>query len=211
MNLERTQLRDFMCGSLLGDGSLYIPKGMVNAVYREGHSKKQKEYILWKRRVLERNLDVRFLYSESPHPIYDSLTCRIDSTSSLFFTKLHRTFYDANGVKLIPKWYVERYFGKIGLAVFFMDDGSVEWRNGRVKQCDFSTYCFEEGDVIWFCEFLHKRFGIFANPSLNKKRHRIRLYGESARILIDIIRPVVFKVPCMTYKVDYEVYASNRY
>ena len=46
-------VKQVLLGSLLGDGSLEINKGGKNAFYREIHSSKQKDYLLWKNQFLK--------------------------------------------------------------------------------------------------------------------------------------------------------------
>src|SRR3989344_7224924 len=62
MNNQKMELEEFnidedvkqvLLGSLLGDGSLQIQKEGKNAFYREIHSSKQKEYLLWKNQFLK--------------------------------------------------------------------------------------------------------------------------------------------------------------
>ncbi|MEK6881088.1 MAG: hypothetical protein AABY22_15825, partial [Nanoarchaeota archaeon] len=48
-----------LLGSLLGDGSLRNLKKRKNTLYIENHSLKQKEYLLWKRDILDNFLKTK--------------------------------------------------------------------------------------------------------------------------------------------------------
>lgn len=206
MNLNNIQLKDFMCGCLLGDG--FLRKQYQNATFGEGHSKKQKEYLLWKKDIIEHNLDTELKYNEYPHKIYNSITCRIDSRVHKYFTKLYNIFYQ-NNKKIIPIDFVEKYLNEIGLAVLYMDDGCTSWRKqyGTISMCEISTQSFTKEEVEEFQRILIKKFNIYSTIS-NNRGYRIRIYGENARNLIKIIKPIVYKIPCMRYKVDFNDYMN---
>ena len=45
-------VKQVLLGSLLGDGYLSLNKNAINAHYREAHSLKQENYVLWKKNLL---------------------------------------------------------------------------------------------------------------------------------------------------------------
>lgn len=206
MNLNNIQFKDFMCGCLLGDG--FLRKQYQNATYGECHSKKQKDYLLWKKNTIEHNLDTEFKYNEYPHNIYNSVTCRIDSKTHKYFTKLYNLFYP-NKKKILPMDYLDKYLDIIGLAIWFMDDGCTSWRKqyGTIKMLEIATQSFTKEEVEYLQSLLVRKFNIYTTIS-EHRGYRIRIYGENARNFINIIKPIVYNIPCMKYKVDFNAYMN---
>lgn len=206
MNLNNIQLKDFMCGCLLGDG--FLRKQYQNATFFAFNSNKRKEYLLWKKDTIEHNLDVELRYNEYVHRIYNNYICRIDSRTHKYFTKLYNIFYQ-NNKKIIPTDFVEKYFDKIGLAILYMDCGCTSWRKqyGTIKMCEILIKSFKKEDIEFLQRILIKKFNIYSTIS-NNNVHRLRIYGNNAINIIEIIKPIVYKVPCMRYKVEFDCYMN---
>lgn len=210
MNLRTRDLKSFIIGSLLGDGSLTKAKNKQNSSYREGHSSKQKEYLLWKKNILEKNLDIVMRYNEYPHKIYKSITCRIESNAHSYFTKLYKLFYP-NHKKQLPFKFIEKYFNELSLAILIMDDGYVNWRNKTISEITLCVSNFSDEEVLFLNQLLYSKFDLIGKISKQKNKYPIiRFYGNSARKVIQLISPYVSKIECMKYKIDFKFLSDNK-
>ena len=111
----------------VGDGCIYKPvdKRKLRADFRVNHSIKQKDYLEWKRKEVERILD-----------------CKINSHTQLcndgtgkkhgviFFSKTHRYFailrkylYGSGKKEITEK--VFKRISELGLAIIYLDDGNM--------------------------------------------------------------------------------------
>lgn len=93
----------------------------------------------------------------------------------------------------------------MGIAIWYMDDGSTYFDKRRLHcnsfpaTCEINTYCHidEANEII---DYFNEYWGISFH--LHKKadnQYCVRCYYENSRKLINLIKP--FVVPCMQYKV----------
>jgi len=207
--LNRIELKEFMIGTLLGDGALRRKNKNQNATYRESHPLKQKDYLLWKQDILEKNLDIEFFgkdfYNNHGTPCY-----KIDSRVHPYFTGLYDSFYPTR----IPfeLLYGFKAFNEFGLAVFYMDDGCTDWKkNGNINCCEIHIQNYSIDEAMKLQEFLKSRFNFQSKLALVKNnRPKLRIYGECGRHLLKMITPIVQEIPCMEYKVNFSKYIEFR-
>ena len=201
MNLSNIELKDFMCGCLLGNGN--IIKKYQNASYKESLKKNKEEYLIWKKKVIEKNLDTSFKF-------YNKKYYNITSTTHNYFTKMFKIFYIENK-KIFPIKFINKYFNIIGLSILYMDCGKTYWRKeyGTIKMCELSIKNFSLDEILIFQKILIDKFNIYSNISF-KNKFIFRFYGENAKKLIKIIFPIVSKVECMRYKIDFNYYINNK-
>ena len=109
--------KSIIIGSLLGDGTLRLAKGKLNALFEANHSIRQKEYVDWKYKQLK-----KFVLSEPKRRLGNGkrIAYRFTTRSLSAFTKLYHGFY-LNNKKIIPD---DLLLNPLILAVWFMDDGS---------------------------------------------------------------------------------------
>lgn len=192
--------QNIIVGSVLGDGSLALYGRSKNAHFREHGCDKQKEYRQWKCDQLS-SLDFKLdesgkLHSPS-HPIY---------------TNLYNKFYTDKGVKYINKENILLLNHPIGLACLYMDDGTlvIDSSCGLNRKYFFPriaiyTLCFSLDENILLQEHINNTFHI---PFKLKKRPDGKNYilelNRRNHILyfLDIVKPYVSKIPCMSYKID---------
>lgn len=122
--------QNIIIGSLLGDGSLALYGRSKNAYYREHGCDAQIPYRLWKCQKLSR-LD----FSLNTNCKY----AKLSSHSNIFFTELYNKFY-INGIKTITRDNIKLLTHPIGLACFYMDDGTLVIDSAIRK--DKSIYIF---------------------------------------------------------------------
>lgn len=205
--------KQVMYGCVLGDGScLYSRKNDKNASFHFSHSVKQKDYFDKK----------TFLFSKLPHKCsiyksgYGSEIHRFRSTSCPEATLLHNIGYNGN-TRSITQEYL-REVGLLGLAVWYMDDGS---RNkskdeltccstNKVSRVTFSAYRYNNESVNELVMWLNS-FGYEASQHMTTRNGKslgyiIQLSSKgSSKFFEDISRYIP---ESMEYKLP-EVYRGK--
>lgn len=194
--------QNVIVGSLLGDGSLSLYGRSKNAYYREHGCNKQIPYRLWKAEKL-----CKLNFKVNPNCKYAKLC----SYSNILFTDLYKKFY-INNIKTITKENISLLTHPIGLACFYMDDGTLVMDSARRKKgsiyifprISLYTLSFSEKENIIIRDHLkiifnintklkHRKDGKNTILEINKKEEIINF--------IDIVKPYVSEVNCMKYKI----------
>jgi hypothetical protein len=186
--------KSFVVGTVLGDG--YLLHAPDNACLRLTHSIKQLDYLEWKHSLLS-----NFILSDKPymriHNSFNTTTtlCSYSTIVHPFLNELRDIFYP-DGVKVISD-NVLNLIDEFALAVWYMDDGSINKRYKTIVICT-NSFSYEEHLLIqaWF----YNRFGIETKiePRLNHQ-FCIRINASVSRKFIDIVSP--FVPDCMSYKI----------
>lgn len=171
--------KSLMIGTILGDGYLRIIPRRKNAFLEVNHSASQKDYVNWKYSVLQSIVKSGpKLKNGNGHRI----ACRFYTRCHSEITDLFRYFYK-DGKKIIPN---DLDIDPMGLAVWFMDDGS---KSGGSLY--LNTQQFSVGDQHKLQKLLLDKFGIGSNLNKDKEYMRIRLITKDAKKFCDIIRQFI--------------------
>jgi len=184
INEEELQV---IVGSTLGDGCIRILRAGIRPFFRVGHKFEHGEYTKWKAEKLKRFQPHVTIQKKKRTFQSVVLTTRVNEN----LTSLRQLFYP-EGKKVVPKELLYRLTG-LGLAVWYMDDGSYSKRNrnARLHTCGFS-----KEDVEMVQEFLEKKFGIKANLI---SKNSLGFPVKEANKLIDIVENHIH--PCFEYKI----------
>jgi len=196
---KKEKLEQFIRGSLLGDGC--IPKkSLKNINFRMAftHCTEQLEYLKWKKslldeyelggvvgkylRVAERFIAgfyIQYVLKSKTHPIF-----------SIF-----RDLYYPEGKKLICKEDLVK-LDEFGLAIWYMDDGSIWNRKARSSCLVLYTNGFTKEDVHFLMKFLLNKWGI--KSTYYKCENSIRISSLDTPKFIEIVSPHI--VDCLKYK-----------
>jgi hypothetical protein len=174
--------REVAVGSLLGDG--HLAKTTRGYALRFHHSIGQETYIVWKYTLL------RDFVRTGPRHCGRATYFRTVSHPS--FESLRAQFYK-DAKKVVPIALLEAELGSIALAIWFMDDGSLDGRQIRIN-----TQSFTIAEVEELAALLERRFSIEAALNLDKGRPRLRICARSTSSFVELIRPYV--VDSMLYK-----------
>lgn len=161
-SLLSCQTKAILLGSILGDGSLKIAKNSKNAQFQEKHSLKQKEYLMWKRNILSKELSASendLIYSTDTAPNGTSVhKIRYFSGKRQSLTHLH-TLVHKNSInghyKIRRKWL--NLMDAQALAVWWCDDGSLV---ANTRQGVFCTDGFSLQDVKILDRYMKKVWNI---------------------------------------------------
>lgn len=194
--------RSFMIGSLLGDGTMRIGKGAINANFKVEHGLRQKDYVMWKYSLLKNFVSTEpkesYRYDESGERYKKSWWFR--TVRHPLLTNIYHRFYIGDGYrtgrKIIPKD-IGNDLTPLALAVWIMDDGSYE--KGRIH---ISTYSFELLEICLLLNILQKQYGILMRSYRDRdKGYCIYSNQEQTKKLIQAICPYI--IPSMRYKIGF--------
>ena len=196
-SLELTQDEEqVILGSLMGDLHSTITHTSKNARLEGGHSKNQREYLLYKINLLQR---LKWSVRSGKDGIY------YESKSFSCLNQYHNLFYP-NKKKTLNKSTLDK-IGKLGLLIWYMDDGTYHKRDRRSY---LHTNCFSYDEQLIIQEYFEEKWGIhnkiYISKGKDKYNGRIWYYlsfpvSETIK-LHDLFRD--FEIPeCMKYKFYY--------
>jgi hypothetical protein len=174
--------KQIILGSLLGDGSIN-----KNNVFLITQSDAQKEYLDWKKELLGNIImaEPTMYQRKSGH-----IQWHIHSIRHPEIIDIRKEVYP-NGIKRLSNWVSN--ITELGLAIWYMDDGSFN-RNTNSLQATISTDYFTEEENGYLAELLESKFNITAKvqPVFDKRyekfRYRLRINRHDVSPLFDIVR-----------------------
>lgn len=186
--------REMIVGSVLGDASIILSGRKKNPYFKIAHCEKQKEYLMWKKEILGN-------FVNTVNKVMDK---RGNSTMFCFntishqgFHSLRELFYDGN--KKVIKDEVGLHLSPLGLATWFMDDGS---RSGRGNNYRLSTDGFSKDDNYKLKNILKANFDlnvkVLEYTRYDQKYYYLFINKRNAINMTKIIRSYI--VDCMKYK-----------
>ena len=190
-------------GSILGDGMITKwkrfedSKKNLNSNLVIQHTEPQKDYIFYKKKLLEENgircQSIKVLPGEIIKEKYNSVINGVElkansryilcTRRAISFNKYRDMFYKSSK-------YVNRYIyklGALGLAIWFMDDGSSN--NSRYF---LHTNCFNKNSINLLQNMLKHNFNIYS--SVNKRRDNqyiLYIKAKSRELFTSIISPYI--------------------
>jgi hypothetical protein len=185
--------KDFIVGTTLGDGSIILSGRRKTPYFKVSHCEKQKDYLMWKKEMLG-NLVNNVTRLEDKRG--NSIMYSFHTIAHKDLSKLHKLFYENN--KKIIKNEIDAYITPLGLAVWFMDDGS------KMNTCNyrFSTDGFTKEENQILANMLKTSFDLNVKvceyTRNNKKYYYLFLNKRNAINVTEIMKPYI--VDCMKYK-----------
>lgn len=198
------QSRDLLIAMAIGDGTVNS-----NGYLAIRHSVKQKEYLQWKSDLLRKvgvNTTGLYFVDNGGYGSYEMRTY-----TSKFLKLLRKILYKPT--KTLTTKLLNR-IGVIGLAIWYMDDGSLSNRystEGTVKSSvlTISTCCSREQNQI-IIDFLRDKYNISFGQRKMGKQYALICGTREARKFIELVSPVVKQVPCMHYKLNVKQPKSSK-
>lgn len=201
------QCLSVILGSLLGDGSLAMNKGYVNARFSFRHSVKQKNYFLWKTELLKEISSTRCIWYQdliSDPNSWGGDKYRYQSRACTQLTDLYKLTTKKGKRVVRRKWL--NLMTPLSLAIWWLDDGSLTSHCRKGVLCT-DGFSLEENKILQ--QYLSVVWGIKTSLGKTSTSHRgnspryYRLYFRSTEQLqkfLSIILPFI-KVEDMLYKV----------
>jgi len=182
------KVEQIIIGSLLGDARLQR-KGEGNACFREEHSLKQKNYLLWKMEILSKFFGKFKIYYRGKRKNFFKTKCYDISEQIIITSKFHPIFtffyeelYPSKSKKVICESVLNK-LKPLGLAVWYMDDGSkINGNKYVICVCDkqnkelikiklkkiFNLNCSIHKDTIYFPNSETEKFTKLIKPYIHQ-------------------------------------------
>lgn len=187
--------KSILIGSILGDGWLDKPtKNGSHWVIK--YDDKSLSYLEWLQQKLSRYFPdgVRKKKNYHQHFIYSEVCPEIAEFRKIFYPQ---------GKKIVPEEVKTLLTEPLSLAIWYMDDGSLDRRDKYHLNSTIATFCFSYMDCELLASTLKDNFGVEVrvHKSTMRGRERYRLYivSESMERFMRIIRPYI--QPCFMYKI----------
>ena len=194
---EDLNLKQFLLGSLLGDGCLCKIEGNVKTSRLSfGHSVEQEFYINWKHSFLkDYNLvtgKVNKYTSFSERYLSGQCTSFfMKSVSHPYFSKFRELFYINNKKTISQKVFKElEDLNALGLAIWYMDDGYLWKQANRLPKSRFCTTGFDVDSINNLILMLKNNFGIDSKLYYDNE---ICINTDSMSKFIEIIKPHILE------------------
>ena len=181
--------RAIIIGTVLGDGSLIETFSKNNLRLQIDHCAAQKEYVLWKYEALKP------LVLTPPTFQPKNRSWRFRTISHPDLTEIGRLFYQ-NRQKIVPRE-IASLLEPIGLAIWFMDDGTYHSSSGYL----INTQNFTHSECLLLRDALAEKFGII-HTTMHRDHNGWRLYIRSAatKRFREIVKP--FMLASLMYKLE---------
>ena len=195
--LKLTQNQQLMLvGLLLGDGHLETQNSGRTYRLKVEHSLEQEDYVLWIYSHFKEWAPSGLFYKE-----------RKNGQKSVGFTtyshgafRFHgHQFYEGKK-KVIPKQ-IHKMISPMGIAIWFMDDGSR--KSLRHNTFIIHTLGFTKMELRRIQKVLLKQFNVETALHQQKGKYwRIYIPSKSVKVFRNIIEPFVQKIPSMKHKLS---------
>lgn len=188
-------------GSILGDGNLkqLSKRAGASQLYVSQHSDKLS-YLEWLHFKLSKGFAMNPIRPKKGYKQYYFMT-KPNKTLGLF----KRKFYP-NGKKIIPADIDRLLKDSMSLAVWYMDDGTLDKRPKYHYNAWFATHGFSFDGCEILSKTLKKNFGLEISVIKGKMRDKVypRLYVKSQSMdkFISLVKP--FILPVFRYKIGLE-------
>jgi hypothetical protein len=195
VHMALTQLqKEILIGVLLGDG--YIePKDSRYYRLQLKQAERKKEYVFWLYNHFTN------LVRTAPKQRPDTLQWYFSTRSLPELKEWQQLFYKERR-KIVPKNIIEMLVSPVSLAVWYMDDGSMDYREKSHYSFTLSTDSFTIQEVGLLQKALLDNFGISSSiqtPSSRGKKYTKLYIGKKSReLFVKIIAPHI--LPCFAYK-----------
>lgn len=193
-------MKETLIGTVLGDG--YLEPHGRGVRLQVNHAERFKAYVEWKRaELLELKPSPLHRNDNAGYPFW-----RFVTRSHPYLTELRGLFYVGNR-KIVPEMIGSLLTHPKSLAVWFMDDGTIDRRQGSLL---FETQSFGADDLKRLVVAVRDNFGVEVTIHRSGVGRGSRLYVAvaEARKLASIISPYV--LPELRYKLPFPVTTEGR-
>lgn len=186
--------KDILIGTILGDSYIHCSQAGTTSLNIK-QAERYKEYVFW----LYKNL--KEIFHIQPKQRTDNGQWYVRSFYSHELNDLHQLFY-REGVKVIPSDISKLLSSPLSLAVWFMDDGTLDYRKNDHCAFHLCTNCFTKEEVERLTRTLNSSFRIESSVHYTLcrgKRHaRIYIGAQGRDRFISLVTPYV--LDCFKYK-----------
>jgi len=189
-----TPQKEVIIGNILGDGYLEF-NGCVGTRLQIKQALKSRDYVFW--------LYIKFqnLCNQKPKFRKDARQWYFSTRALKNLTAFHELFYKG-GKKVIPDNIFKLLTSPLSLAVWYMDDGTLDYRPGYHCSFSIATHSFSLNEAQKLVDVLKNNFCVEANVHNNFMRGirypRIYIGKRGRDRFIELVSP--FILDCFKYK-----------
>lgn len=194
--------KQFLIGTLLGDGTLRLRGRNTNAAAKLQHSEKDKNYLEFKYFILKNFVTGKIIkdssFNKNTNKIY--LSRLFITTTHPEFTKFYKLFYK-KGKKVVTNEILNK-LTNFGLAIWIMDDG---YYNKAGKFIDLYTMNFTHEEHLIMQKWFKRRYDVFSRINYHKQSNKyyLRFNLLDTQKLVEIIKPHI--ISSMKRKIGLEI------
>ena len=187
--MDRT-VKSILIGSILGDGHIE-PSTRNGSRWVVKYDDKYLPYLDWLHRST-RSLRLNEIKAKKNyHQHYFA-------TKPLKELAYYREHFYPEGKKIIPEDMGSLLKDNLSLAVWYMDDGNLDFRNKYHFNASIATFCFSYKECVHLALVLKDNFDIEArvhkSTMRGKLQYRLYIAAGSMERFIDLIRPYIQSV-----------------
>lgn len=190
----REDQNNIIIGTMLGDGYIEF-NGFHGSRLQIKQSDEHRDYVFWLYQRLEN------LCKSAPKQRLDTKQWYFSTRHLNVLTNLRKLFYP-NGKKAVPKDVGNLLTSPLSLAVWYMDDGRLDFREKYHCSIILNTDSFIGNDVKMLTNVLRDNFGIVStiHHSLcrGKRYPKIYIGKKSRERFFSLVKPYI--VSCFQYK-----------
>ena len=198
-----TKKEEIIIAMTIGDGHLRMNKRGKNASFEIEHSTKQKEYLLYKKKILEKILKIKGKTYENNK----KNSIRVSFKTNILFTNIYNKMYIDKKKTLIN---IIDVFSETMFVFLFLDDGTAKTKKTKkgifIDQFAFSTNCFSFEECKLLKNKIEELWGIKANVATDRGQPRITISNKKDKEVLKLILDKhISKIPSMSYKTNKKI------
>lgn len=182
-------------GSILGDGHVTPENVRGESQLWFKYCNKSLQYLSW----LHKELRLIGVYRIKPKNGYNQHQFRTFRSKDI--GRLRRLFYPS-GIKIIPGG-INFLLSPLSVAIWYMDDGNLDFRDRYHCSPSFATYNFSQDDCEKLKIIFKKNFEVSCAVHKSTMRSKVywRLYvlSDSTQKFFNLVSPYIH--PCFSYKI----------
>lgn len=191
--------QEVLVGLMLGDGHIEHSPCTERARLKIEQRANALEYVEWLYAIFK-----PWVHSEIRTKIQSLITTGKSYQKYYFTTYVHEALIPYQELfyrdkrKVVPE-NIANILTPLGLAVWFMDDGSIKSHESKGRI--LNTHTFSQSEVERLCDVLSKKFLLNAWPRFQKDGIQIYISGKSTEAFQELVEPHI--VPMMRYKLPW--------
>lgn len=188
--MDKKYLVKMMSFLAMGDGSLTMHKGCVNASFHISQTKGASELICLSANLLD---ELRIGYKITEYKIKgsDTVYCRLASKVHPFLTKLYHRIYIDGRRTLDPHAFKQLDWES--LAILYMSDGNIQWSRSGTPIAMINLCRLSYAEFMWFRSQVKKVLGITGNVYKCGKYFRFGFRVKESKVFFSHIRPYMLE------------------
>jgi len=209
--------KEILYGSLMGDAKRQHTEWLSSAGF--GHCEAQKDYLMWK------YIEFSNIVSENSLRFNEDIDKRRGNRTAgyRFYTMANSdveiilTQFYGGGKKIITQEILNN-LTSLSVAVWMMDDGTVDWKYrmrkenkwGISPEIKICTDSFSDEECSLIIEWFKNKYNIDSHIRYHNKGKfpRVVIKSTSVQDFFKLIEPHI--IPSMRYKIDYEAWKKSR-